>query len=277
MYKDMDPYDLEMGLKKMRNFYPELELTDEQAMKMLELESSTEASSRDTGRRVEMFNFWEQQIYDLDNVRHFLTDRQLAIYEKQQRADAEEHETHLKDQDAGEVKEVALTEEYTQWLRESFLPGMRKEMIHVPIVFMMEREKIAYLRAEYQRYLALSRQNAIIQHYRQSRGFAPNNLKIRLLHEEQLGLMPAYELFITGADEAVRSVGGFLIDKYRFFAEHGMEFFRRKSEESNKQYAEMRMRHIGEREISGWHTTIVPKTDLTEAQHGLMSMMLSNG
>jgi len=43
---------------------------------------------------------------------------------------------------------------------------------------------------------------------------------------------------------------------------------------SQKQYAEMRMRHIGEEQTSGWHTTIFPQTELTEAQQWVMTMML---
>jgi hypothetical protein len=276
MYKDMDPHERELSLKVMRHRYPELGLSDEQAVKMLELEDSVNVSSFDVGRGLETFSVWEQQVYELDTARSFLTDEQLASYEKRQRTDAEEHEAHLKDQDTGEAKEVVLSEEYAKWLKEDFLPTMRREMIHVPIVFFMEKEKIAYLRAEYQRYLAVSRQNALVSHYRQFRGFAPNNLKIRLLREERLGLLPAYEQFILGADEAVKSVGAFLLDKYRSFAEQGEEFFLKKSEESKKQHADMRMKHIGERQVSGWHVSIKPKNDLDLAQHWLMSMMLMN-
>lgn len=274
MYKDMDPEILREYIRNIQNRYAELELNAEQAVKMLELEDDKTITSFDAERRIESFSFWEQQDYELDEARRFLTEHQLGLYANRQCSAAEAHEVRLKEEDEKQAKELVVSEEYTIWLREQFLPGMLKELIHVPIVFSMEREKVAYLRAEYQRYLAVSRHNALVRHYRQYKTLAPNRLRIALLREERLAILPSYGTFIDGADDAVKSAGSFLADKYRGFAERGAEFFRKKSAESNSQYAEIRMRHIGERERSGWRVTIMPKTSLTEAQHGLMAMML---
>jgi hypothetical protein len=274
MFKDMDKETLQGYIKSARNRYAGLGLSDAQAVKMLELEDDTEGRQFDFGKGAEIFSLWERQDYELDEARGFLHADQLALYAKRQRAAAEKHEATLSEHDAKQAKEAALNEEYNGWLREQFLPAVLRESIRVPIVFLMEKEKIAYLRAEHQQFLALSRRNALVRHYRYSRGFEPNKLKMSLNYYERQALLPDFESFLSQADEAVRSVGNFLVEKYRNYAEHGAEFFKQKSAESKKQYAGMRMRHIGEQEISGWHTTIVPKTALTEAQGWLMAVML---
>lgn len=270
----MDQHDLRENLKRIRAHYPDLGLSDDQAVKMMELEDSIKGRHLGLGVRGDHFSFWERQDYELDEVRAFLTEGQLTLFTKMQQEAASEQEKFMREQDTMQAKEVALNEEYIAWLREQFLPKVLRELIHVPILFIMEREKVAFLRAEYRNFVVVSKRNALVRHYRQSRGFEPNGLRLALLYQEQKALLPDYLSFMREADEAVRSVGNFLVEKYSGYAEHGAEFFKQKAEEISKQYAEMRLRRIGEREISGWHTTIKLKSSLTDAQGWLMSMML---
>ena len=274
MFIDMDKETLQGYIKGIRRRYAELDLSADQALKMLELEEDRNAPQFELGSGAENFSFWERQDYLIDEARGFLKDNQLALYEKILEAAAEAQGATLKKQDATQAKEVALNDEYNTWLKEQFLPAVVREVIRVPIVFFLEKEKIAFLRAEHRHFLARSRRNALVRHYRQSRGFEPNKLKLTLSYHEREALLPSYESFIGNADEAVRSVGNFLVDKYSTYAERGVEFFRQKWDENKKQYADLRMRHIGEHEIKGWHTTITFKSDLTEAQGWLMTVML---
>lgn len=56
MYKDMDTYEQELGLRRIRNTYPELELSDDQAIRILEMEDEVRISGIDTGRKIESFS-----------------------------------------------------------------------------------------------------------------------------------------------------------------------------------------------------------------------------
>lgn len=263
-------------VKRAQERFADLHLTDDQAIRLLELREDWGAPSFDLGKGADHFSFWERQDYESDSVRVFLTDDQLALYHKHQQQEAAAYEARVREEDAAKANEILFNEEYTAWIKDHYLLKMLRELIHVPIRFMMEKEKVEYLRAEYKQFVARSTRNAQVRHYRYHRRFEPNRLRLTLLYEERKALLPDYESFIRQSDDFVKSVGNFLADKYSGFAKQGEEFFERKAEENKKQYAELRLRHIGEERLGGWHTTITFPTALTPAQQGLMAMMLTS-
>jgi hypothetical protein len=273
---DMDPHMREQFVERAQEQFADLNLTADQAIRLLDLLDDEGAPSFDLGKGADHFSFWERQDYELDSARVFLTDEQLTLYHKHQQLDAAAYETRMREEDAAKTNEVLFNEEYTTWIKDHFLLKMLRELIHVPIRFSMEKEKVEYLRAEYKQFVARSTRNALVRHYRYHRHFEPNSLRLTLLREERRALLPDYESFIGQSDDFVKAVGNFLADKYSGFAKQGEEFFERKAEESKKQYAELRLRHIGERQPGGWHTTITFATALTAAQQGLMAMMLTS-
>ena len=266
-----------MYIKGVRVRYPDLNLDDNQAAKIVAFEQQP----RIPGNSRESFSPWEESDYELDEFRNFLSPEQLRLFESQRAERMAEHESRLIEQDKRQEKELLLNQEYVVWLRQVFVPGlwydrfaMNPETSRVPIVFHIEKEKIAFLRAEYANFLARTRHGAIVRHYRQSRRLEPNKLKIALLYQEQLALIPNFDRFMKDVDEPTLAIGTFVIERYRFYAEKAAEYFKQKEAENKKRYAELRTQFIGEPEIRGWHTTIMPAYKWSEEQYWLMSLML---
>ena len=266
----MDTENLKMHSRRLRHFYPYLKLTANQVERIVAFEEQPSVL-----REVkEIFSYWEEWEYTLDEFRKILTREQFKLHLREQRKAMLVYEKQLKQGDAEKVKELAHEEEYTNWLRDEFVPNLQKEMMNEGILLVLQRDKIAYLRNEYARFLDREHYNVLVRHYRHSRRLQPNTLRMAQLRLERKRLFPDHATFLREADEAVRSVAAFLRDHYRVLAYRSISFFQAKSAEINKQWEDLRVKHTGERGIQGWHSGITPKDTLPIEEDWMLSLLL---
>ena len=266
----MDAEDLKMHSRRLRHFYPYLKLSAKQVGRIVAFEERPSV----LGEVKEIFSYWEEWEYHLDEFRKILTDEQFRLHEKEQKKALLAYEKQLRKGDAEKVKELAYEEEYTNWMKDVFVPKLKKEIMEQGILLVLQREKIAYLRQEYARFLFREQYNLLVRHYRHSHRLQPNTLRMAQLRHERASALPNYSSFRREVDPAVCAVGAFLLDQYRVFAARSIAFFQEKSAEIKKQWEDLRLKHIGERELRGWHTTIIPQDALPMEEEWMMALLL---
>jgi hypothetical protein len=200
---------------------------------------------------------------------------QMKSYAARQSEGKRRHIAFLEERDAACVKDIPLVREWLEWLTTGFVPGLRREAKQQGVMFSIEKEKIAYLRQEFELYLKRARHSLLVRHYRDSRRWQPRSLELALLRHEEMRLLPNYLAFIGAADEAVRSVAAFLLRNYSSLIKEKAGFFEKQFALTGVYYRKLRQRHFGgEKPATGWHTTIEPKTDLSHAGIAWMTYLL---
>lgn len=266
----MNPEIPEWDLASVKRHYPDLNLSDEQAGRIYLFEQGTRQPFTDALQ----FSVWEEKDYEWDAYRAILSPEQLAIYERGRREAIERHEAALQKSDAAEWKEeIAIWEEMIGWYKETFLPAVRREAMQAPILPFMEQEKIVYLRGAYQQFLHKTHQDTLVRHYRQSRTFQPNLLRLSLLREELLRLWPDHRSFFDWADAATQNMAVYVLERYKGAGSKSAAFFQQKAVEVKERWAAARTRHTGEPVIRGWHIAISEER-WTEAELGVMAVLI---
>ena len=193
-------------IRQIQELYSYLRLSRDQALAVYRMDQKKTT----LGLNMEYFSHWEERDYHHDRWTTILNADQLKAYEERAEEHDRKHEEWLAQTDAEKEKEVLLKEEWVAWQRDVFVPRLRREALQTGILFVVEREKIHYLRQEYQGYQHRHRQSTIVRHYRHSRRLQPNTLRLAMLREEEMRLLPNYLFFIEEADAAVKSVAAFL-------------------------------------------------------------------
>jgi hypothetical protein len=224
----------------------------------------------------EIFSFWEEMDRDWDRWHAILKPDQFKLWAGDHKKHQREHEQQLIRGDAGNLKDVEFHQVYMDWLRKTFLPGFHKA-VGMDGIWMRIRlqDKIDYLRAEYRTHILRRKSNAIISHYRYCRRLQPNALRLALLRNELLNLLPDYTSFVRQADEGVKAVGGLLLEKQRFmFAQKG-ELILEKIKPMYAYHKVLRKKFFGdETPNDGWQVVIENKSDLTPAEQNWMNYLL---
>ena len=261
--------DLIKGVKKVQYAY--LRLSDKQAQQIYAMEEEDRAVHPYIGMGL---SYWEEKEYEWDRMREILTAKQLVRYEEKERLNREAYEAQLRKTDAGMEKEVVYGEECNRWLSEDFVPAYRIGAMRAFILLTHEQEKIAYLRAAYAKFLATSRRRALVHHYHYSHRFEPNKLRLVMLHQDALGVMPGYERFISESDAPTQAIAAFVLEQYQPYIRHSADFLRQQANETKEKYKALREKHFGDPELRGWHTTIYPKNALSVEESMMMSLAL---
>ena len=260
----------EWNIVAVQRHYEYLDLSNEQAEQIYLFEYE----SRNTLSDALVFSFWEEKDHEWDRFRVILSAEQLALYERERKVFIEGFESGLRKSDVAEwAMEITIHEEMTGWYAGTFIPAFRRDALQSSIALFTAQEKIHYLRAAYKIFLRKSRQDTLVNHYRHSRLFQPNLLRLVLLRQELLRLWPEYALFRDWADGPTRVVADHVAERYKGFARHGADLFREKAEEVKAQWSDVRMRHTGEQEIQGWYATVREERWSVE-ELGMMALIL---
>jgi hypothetical protein len=270
----MEEETLKMYIKGVLNRFAFLQLTGAQAERIVHFEEEEKLKISGDPKWRDSMSVWEESEYRLDKFQKILDDGQFMLFENSEKEGLKRHEEEARNSDAGEANMLAYTEAYLDWLKKEYVPAIRREALQAFIAFFTERVKIDYMRAEYRAYLKRQHDKAIINHYRYSRRLQPNGLRLALLWWERMKLLPDYRSFVWGSDEPTRAVGEFLLETYVGVCPRAGDLVRTKKEELEEAGRRLRMQYLGEPEIRGWHTEIIPRSRETEDQAALMMLML---
>jgi hypothetical protein len=260
----------EWHIVAVQRHYEYLDLSNEQAEQICLFEHE----SRNTLAGALSYSFWEEKDREWDRFRIILSPEQLVLYERERKVFIEGFESGLQKSDTAEwATEITIHEEMTGWYADTFIPAFRRDALQSSLALFSEQEKIHYLRAAYKIFLRKSRQDTLVNHYRHSRLFQPNLLRLALLRQELLRLWPEYALFWDWADAPTRGIAGFVTERYKGLCRHSADLLRQKAEEVKEQWSNVRMKHTGEPVIRGWHTTVIEERWPVE-ELGMMALLL---
>jgi hypothetical protein len=265
----MDEEILKAHTRGVRNRFAFLKLTAAQAERIVYFEEEQRI-----GQAGHMMSVWEESEYRLDTFQKILNEVQFGLFEKSEKETMRKHEKEMRVSDAGQAKMVAYEESYIDWLKKEYIPTLRRESLTAGIGFFIEIVKVDYIRAEHRAYLRRQYDKMLIRHYRYSGRLQPNKLCLALLWWERLKLLPNYDFFLKESDDGIRHVGAFLLQRYAAFCPRAAELLRSKKEEIEQKGRELRTLYLGEPEIRGWHTTIMPRSKADEEQAALMMLMM---
>ncbi len=263
----MTPEEYQWHINLVKDRYHALDLTFEQAKKIFEYEQD-----KNTYSEKHFFSQWEEWDYELVTFKEILDAGQFKKYEKFLNKNILRYEKSLMEQDNEKHKEVAYYEEQINFYETKLLPDFFQDRVLHLGFFLYDKAKIEYLKAEYARFLIDTKKEILTSHFRNSRTFEPNKLKVALLRHKLLFIFPNYSYFKHQMDEPTKAIVHFLNSKFFCLPENIEKLLTRKLNELKEFNEELFKKYYGD--TSGWHVVIGKKSDEEDREHRIMTFLL---
>ncbi|WP_138990309.1 hypothetical protein [Larkinella sp. C7] len=239
-----------------------------QAERIHHYEQDKRLSSKDT-----YFSQWEEWDFEWATFKDILADEQFERYEANLKTRIRSYEESLVQEDNGKLGEIAynqsLLTNYEKILPDFFSP---RSLLKLTGLF-QEESKIAFLKAEYKRYLNEMKVRLLVEHFRFARTLMPNLLKITLLQHQFDYLWPDYFYFKHRMDEPTKATANYLKGKLYHIDDKVYHFIQEKFDELKSLNQENYKKYLGERPAVG-SLTYGPSTPEDLREHQLMSLLL---
>jgi hypothetical protein len=255
-------------IKFVQARYHQLDLSAEQAEKVLKYESM-----KDSYSRTDIFSAWEEWDFEYAVFRDLLTERQMPQYHQRIREIQDMHIESLIEQDNLNKIWLEQTREKVDYLKATLIPSILSDQSHRLMPLTTDRNKIDYLRVNYRIFLHEQRKRALVDHFRYNKTYAPVQLKSTLLGHYASCLIPHYAAFENWMDEPTRAIAGFVKLKLPRGTSEVSEFYLEKLRES-KAFSEQIFQKYS-RHFEGWSLWVAdPLPEEEENKNWLMSMLL---
>ncbi|MDR6806662.1 hypothetical protein J2Y45_003854 [Dyadobacter sp. BE34] len=248
--------------------YHQLNLTVEQAEKVLRYENMKESYSR-----TDMFSAWEEWDFEYSVFQELLNEHQMVQYQQRIGEMKEMHIVSLIEQDNSHKIWLEQTREKIDYLKMTLVPSIVFDQSHMVLSLIVDRSKIDYLRANYRTFLHEQRKKILVDHFRFNKTYAPIQLKSRLLGHYASCLIPDYLAFENWMDEPTRAVAAFAKAKLPRRSSEVCEFYQERLRELKLFSDQIFKKYY--RHIEGWSVWVAdPLPEEEESTNWLMSMLL---
>lgn len=201
--------------------YHQLNLTPEQAEKVLIFEDM-----RDSGSRTHIFSAWEMWDFELSVLQDILSKDQMLQYQQRIEEMQGMHIENLVEQDNMNRVWADQMREKTDYLKNELIPSILSDIPRFAKLSMgRDRSKIDYLKAYYKAFLFDRRKQILVDHFRFNKTYAPIQLKSALRGHYASCLLPNYAAFERWADEPTRAVAGSIKSKLSRWNSEVSEFY----------------------------------------------------
>lgn len=248
-------------IQKRYNTSHGLKLTTEQAKQVFNYEQQ-----RDTPSRNHYFSLWEEFDFELAAFRGILTTEQFEIYKIRHRELIHLNEQLLIQQDDEYSHQLDAIHDELLYCKTQLLPALEKERVFVFQACINEKEKVAYLKAEYKKFLYDNKKFILVNHFRHRKTYQPTLLKLSLSRHQLACLVPDYYSFRASMDAPTTAIADFLEDKLKKESDiirHNLDSVLQTLKKFRQANA---AKHLGD--IRGWHTIDI------EEEENLMFMLL---
>ncbi len=260
------PHDNEWEIEALQTRYKAMngiDLTKDQAEKVFLYEQE-----KNSGSSKYFFSTWEELDYEEVKFREILTSSQFESYMSERPNQLKQIEESLIENDKQYLPQLKAAEERLDYYKNVLVPSLRKNLMLFYTVFNSEKEKVDFLKSEYKKYLADTKKQILVDHFRHSKIFQPIVLKLNLLRHEEMCLLPDYFSFKGAMDTATKAVADFLLERVSRISENLSDAMKQTMDELKDFNANNTTKHIGE--VRGWHTTI----HFDNEKEGLMFVVL---
>ncbi|MEO6719286.1 MAG: hypothetical protein ABIN67_02930 [Ferruginibacter sp.] len=254
------PNDNEWEIESLRTRYKamnSINLSNEQAEKVLRYEHE-----RDSGSFKYFFSAWEELDYEQVKFQEILTSSQFENYAAERFRQLKEIENRLIENDKQSLPQLNAARERLVYYKNILVPALGKTWMVLYTVFNSEKEKVAFLKSEYKKYLGDAKKQMLVEHFRHSKTFQPVILELSLLLHEQKCLFPDYFSFKATMDIATKGVADYLLEKLTRIAEDLSETLKATMEDLKEFNTKNNAKHIGEMR-GGWSGSL-PINNKTE-------------
>lgn len=265
----MEKSEHQLNIESVQETYHFLDLTFEQAEQVLKYEKIKNASFSK-----HIMSVWENWDYELLIFDGILNENQRILFEDLRKQLYAEYAKSYTTQDKESVRWTDFHRATIEYLKNSLIPSLLKQPSPVfPPVFHDDRNKIDYLKACYKVFLQDRGKEAVVNHIRLSRTFAPNRWKQTMLAHYTQCLLPDYWAFECTMDVPTRSVAQYLKERlYRRSTE--VEEFQSQKLQEFKEFNRINYAKFNQ-PIAGWHSeTRNPFSEEDEKVHWAMSLLL---
>jgi hypothetical protein len=221
------------------------------------------------------FTFWEELDYELSVFREILNSKQLKKYEQFRKDNIERYEQDLINSDGNkdQLKAIAFHEALLNFYETNVLPAFFDDPFTLYLGWPdEERSKMEYIKSEYKRYLSITKQALLIEHFRNYRIFQPNLLKLSLLRYKLDNVWPNYPSFKHKMDEPTKEMVKYLASKMSHLPEKLEALLKQKFQEIQDFNEQNFNKHYDDRR--GWHVVIGSSSPEVEKEYCSMLLVL---
>ncbi|HEX8332090.1 MAG TPA: hypothetical protein VF622_05680 [Segetibacter sp.] len=262
MWSEENKWDIEVIKRRFQNEY-EVAISFKQAELIYKQENHVSSTKH-------YFSVWEEADFELSYLEEILDSSQLKRFSDFKKEGVKRFEEGLLEQDKDIVPQLNVSKDVFTYYKEKLLPSLFDDY-NLFLFGDFERSKINYLKAEYKKYLENRKKEIYLGHFRNSRTFQPNLLKLSLLNHQLSCLFPDYYLFQEHMDEPTKFIRNYLIDKLKYYSYSIDKKLKAILQEFRDFNVEVGKRHLGE--VRGWHTEYTPSEE-QEKEYRLMCMVL---
>ena len=261
-----EEYKWTINLVKDR--YHQFKLSFKQAEKVYHFEQEKDLHSEEYS-----FSVWEEYDYMLDNFQKILNEKQLKKFLTWHGDIIKRHEDYLIENDTEQIKYIDYYNELLAFYEQHFFPDFfKKEFLAQTVSLSFEKHKVEFLRKEYKAFLDSQKIGYISSHYRHSRAFQPNKLKLTLLRHKLYYIVPHFSVFRAKMDEPTKVVADFLLNKFQYIPELHHDFFKKKEEELISFVKNTWSKYFG-KDPGGW-AVVGKQTEQQEKENQIMQVIL---
>lgn len=263
----MTPEEYKWTINLVRDRHHQFKLTFEQAEKVYLFEKEKDLYSNEY-----FFSTWEEYDYMLDNFQKILIGKQLKKFSAWLKEAIKRHEEFLIESDNEQAKFIDYQSELLKFYEGRIFPQIFKEKFLTQSVFLsFEKSKVEFLKKEYKSFLDNQKIGILSSHYRHSRLYQPNTLKVALLQHRLNYIIPRFSFFKAKMDEPTKATANFLLNKFEPILERHQNFFKQKADELAAFSKSIQDKYIGE--IKGYHITIT-ETEEQRRENQVMQVVL---
>lgn len=164
-----------------------------------------ERENRDLSNKF-YFSFWEERDFESTTFRAILNDVQFSIYENSVKEAVLFHERSLIEADQKKANEILYEEEKIAFYETQLLPRLFEDDFLGSAWLLNEKWNVKYLKSQYKQFLNDKKMQILTNHFRHSRTFQPNHLKLYLLQHKADYVLPNYESFRLNVNAATRKI-----------------------------------------------------------------------
>jgi|GEM_PF-1729207 len=265
----MTPDAYKSHVTLVRGRYHYLNLTFDQAEKIYNYQQD-----KDIYSDKHFFSVWEEWDYERTAFREALNDEQFGKYDQLLQQQIKQYEQNLVREDFERTNEILYNEEMINFYEQQFLPDLFKDHFIRYGWSVLEKNKVDYLRNEYQRFLRNLKKELLTNHFRQNRTFKPNEFKLSLLRHKLHTIIPDYDYFKNQMDEPTRTISDYLKIKVRNLPDETEKLLTKKFNELREFNEANFKKHYGEKKTDGWHVEFVQLTPEEERENRSMALLL---
>lgn len=188
----MDAKEYRWHVSIMKQVYPDLKLTFEQAEQLHLMEQVT----KETPER-QYFTDWERLDFELATMRRILSAEQLAAYLLNHAEAVAQHVAHIQAQNKSAPADLAYAQEVLQFYRETVLPTLHADpqlKRAMSLSVLRRTNRLPFVWQECDQLLRQQWAKTVMKHYHYYRDLAEPKLAVQRVEHELETLWPNYRL-----------------------------------------------------------------------------------